>query len=105
MKNAKAAAEEVDALIDAIGIVTLGDKERIAEARAAYDALKEVALQFVTKGKKLQRAEFILKGLQTWMIPTFVVVIAGAAFAVVWFVPSLHTKVFKKKETETVESE
>ncbi len=102
LQTAKAAAEETDALIQAIGIVTLGDKDRIAAARASYDALSETALQFVTKGKKLQRAEFILKALQTWGIPVITVANAGIAFAVIWFVPSLHQKVFKgKKEEET----
>ena len=105
LKNAKAAAEEVDALIKAIGIVTLGDKERIAEAREAYDALNGTALTFLTKGKKLVRAEFILKALQTWGIPAITVVNAGIVFAVLWFVPALHAKVFKtkKKEEETTE--
>ena len=104
--NAKAKAEEVDAMIKEIGIVTLGDKDRIAAAREAYDALNETALGFLTKGKKLQTAEFILKALQTWGIPAITVVNAGIAFAVVWFIPSLHSKVFKakKKEEETTEA-
>ena len=103
LQKAKAAAEEVDALIKAIGIVTLGDKDRIAEARAAYDALNGTALTFVQNGKKLERAEWILKALQTWGIPAIVAVVAGAGFCVTWFVPSLHKKVFKtkKKEEET----
>ncbi len=104
LKNAKAKAEEVDALIDAIGIVTLGDKERIAEAREAYDALNGTALTFVTKTKKLETAEFILKALQTWGIPAITVVNAGIVFAVLWFVPSLHAKVFKTKKKEEAES-
>ena len=106
LKNAVAKAEEVDALIKSIGIVTLGDAARIAAARQAYNALNETARSFVTKYSKLRRAEFILAGLQTWMIPTFVVVGAGVAFAVVWFVPSLHNKVFKgkKKEEEPAEN-
>ena len=98
LKNAQLKAAEVDAMISEIGIVTWGDKDRIAQAREAYDALNETALQFVTNGKKLVRAEFILKGLQTWMLPTFAVVFLGAAFCVVWFVPSLRNKVFQKKE-------
>ena len=97
LKSAKAKAEDVDALIDAIGIVTWGDQERIAEARAAYDSLNETALQFVTKGKKLQNAEFMLKALQTWLIPVAVIVIAGVGFAAV-----MLTKVKKKKEEPTV---
>ena len=103
LKNAKAKAEEVDALIKEIGIVTLGDKDRIAEAREAYDALNGTALTFVQNGKKLERAEWILKALQTWGIPAIVAVVAGAGFCVTWFVPSLHKKVFKtkKKEEET----
>ena len=106
LQKAKAAAEEVDALIDAIGIVTLGDKERIAAAREAYDNLNGTALSFLQKGKKLEQAEWILGALQTWMIPAFVVAGLGVAFCVVWFVPSLHSKVFKgkKKETETVDN-
>ena len=83
LQNAKAAAEEVDALIAAIGIVFYGDKERIAQAREAYDALNGTALTFVTKGAKLQRAEFILKALQTWLIPVLVVLFLAAAAAVV----------------------
>ena len=105
LKNAVTKAAEVDAMIKAIGIVTLGDKARIAQARQAYNALNETARAFVTKYGKLKRAEFILSGLQTWMIPAFVVVGAGAAFCVVWFVPSLHSKVFKTKKKETEEIE
>ena len=103
LKNAKTKAEEVDALIDAIGVVTLGDKERIAEAREAYDALNGTALTFVRNGKKLETAEFILKALQTWAIPAMAVVAVGAGFCVVWFVPSLRSKVFKTKKKEETE--
>ena len=103
LKNAKAAAENVDALIDAIGIVTLGDKERIAEAREAFDALNEAGRGFATKEGKLKRAEFILKALQTWGIPAITIVNAGIVFAVIWFVPSLHSKVFKAKKKEEKE--
>ncbi len=106
LKKAKAAAEEVDALIGEIGIVTLGDKERIAAAREAYDMLNDTALQFVTKAGKLKAAEFILKALQTWGIPAIVVADLGIVFAIFWFVPSLHAKVFKtKKKEEVTESE
>ena len=79
--KSKTAAEEVDTLISAIGIVTLGDAERIAQARAAYNRLDESGRLFCTKLGKLQRAEFILKVLQSWGIPTIVVVVAGAGFA------------------------
>ncbi len=106
LQKAKAAADEVDALIDAIGIVTLGDKERIAEARDACDALNGTALTFLQKGKKLETAEFILKALQTWGIPVITVVDGGIVFAVLWSVPSLHSKVFKtkKKEEEVIDN-
>ncbi len=104
LKNAKAAAENVDMLIKNIGIVTLGDKARIAEARKAYNTLDQTGLQFCTKGNKLKRAEFILKALQTWGIPAIVVADVGIIFAAVWFVPSLHKKVFKsKKKEETID--
>ena len=100
LKKAKAEAEEVDALIGAIGIVTLGDKERIAQAREAYDALNDTALQFLTKGKKLQRAEFILKALQSWGIPA-IVVFDLALIAVIF-----RKKLFKgKKKEEATEKE
>ena len=107
LKNALQKAQEFDAMMKEIGIVTLGDAERIANARAAYNKLNETARAFCKKAGKLNRAEFILKGLQTWMIPVIAVVDAGAIFAVLWFVPSLHQKVFKgkKKEEEPVETE
>ncbi len=106
LKKAKAAAEEVDALIKEIGIVTLGDKDRIAAARDAYDSLNNTALQFVTKEGKLKAAEFILKALQTWGIPAITVANAGIVFAILWFIPSLHSKVFKakKKEEEVIDN-
>ncbi len=104
LKNAKAAAENVDALIDAIGIVTLGDKNRINEARKAYNALNEAGRGFATKEGKLKRAEFVLKALQTWGIPVITVVNAAL---VVLLVPSLRKKLFKakKKEEEPAETE
>ena len=105
LKKAKESAEEVDALIAAIGIVALGDKERIAQAREAFDSLNQTALQFVTKERKLLRAEFILGALQTWGIPAIVVVVVGAGVGVIWFVPSLRKKVFKGKKTEETISE
>lgn len=107
LKNALSKAEEFDALMKEIGIVTLGDAARIANARKVYNSLNETAKAFCTKAGKLKRAEFILAGLQTWMIPVIVVVDAAAIFAVVWFVPSLHNKVFKakKKEEEPAETE
>ena len=97
LQKANAAAEEVDALISEIGIVTLGDKERIAEAREAYDALNDTALQFVTKAGKLKTAEFILKALQTWGIPAITIVNAALVVALV---PSLRKKIFKSKKKE-----
>ena len=107
LKNALQKAEEFDALMKEIGIVTLGDAERIANARKVYNSLNETARAFAKKAGKLRRAEFILAGLQTWMIPVIAVVDAGAIFAVLWFVPSLHQKVFKgkKKEEEPAETE
>ena len=102
LKNAKAAAEEVDTLIDAIGIVTLGDKDRIAEAREAYDALNDTALTFLQNGKKLQNAEWMLKALQTWMIPAIIIVDAGVVFAVIWFISSLRSKVFRTQKKEEI---
>ena len=104
LQKAKLAAEEVDALIDAIGIVTLGDKERIRDAREAYDSLNGTALTFLQNAKKLERAEWTLKALQTWMIPAFVAVGLGVAFSVVWFVPSLRKKIFKSKAEESQKS-
>ena len=103
LKNALQKAEEFDALMKEIGIVTLSDAERIANARAAYNRLNETARAFCKKAGKLNRAEFILAGLQTWMIPVIAVVDAGAIFAVLWFVPSLHNKVFKTKKKEEAE--
>lgn len=103
LKNALQKAEEFDALMKEIGIVTLSDAERIANARKAYNSLNETARTFCKKAGKLNRAEFILFGLQTWMIPVIVVVDAAAIFAVLWFVPSLHNKVFKTKKKEEAE--
>ena len=106
LKNALAKAEEFDGMMKQIGIVTLGDAERIAYARKFYNSLNEIARSFATKYGKLRRAEFILSALQSWGIPVIVVAAAGAAFCVVWFVPSLHQKVFKgkKKEEEPAEN-
>ena len=107
LKNALQKAEEFDALMKEIGIVTLGDAERIANARKVYNSLNETARAFAKKAGKLRRAEFILAGLQTWMIPVIAVADAGIIFAVLWFVPSLHQKVFKgkKKDEEPAETE
>ncbi len=106
LKKAKGEADEVDLLIKEIGIVTLGDAERIAEARDAYDSLSDAALSFVTRGKKLVRAEWTLKFLQTWGIPAITIANAGIVFAVLWFVPSFRNKVFKtrKKEEEIIDN-
>ena len=51
------AAEAVDALIDAIGSVTLNSKDEIDAARAAYDALTDVQKAKVTKLSVLTAAE------------------------------------------------
>ena len=102
LQKAKAAADEVDALIKAIGIVTLGDQERIAKAREAYDTLNGTALAFLQYGKKLENAAFILKALQSWGIPAITIANAGIVFAVLWFVPSLRSKVFKTRKKEEV---
>ncbi len=107
LKKAVTEAENVDAMIDAIGIVTLGDKNRIAEARAAYNNLNETGLSVVTKEEKLVRAEATLKVLQTWGIPVITVGNAAIVFAVLWFIPSLRSKVFKtkkKEETDVVDN-
>lgn len=53
----KAAAEEVEKLIDAIGTVTLNSKDKIAAARIAYDALTYTQKQQVENYKKLTDAE------------------------------------------------
>ena len=100
LQKAKAAAEEVDALILAIGIVTWGDKARIAEARDAYEGLNGTALSFLQYEKKLITAEKILKALETWAIPVMVVAILGAGFCVIRFIPALRSKVFKPKKKE-----
>ena len=92
----------MDALIDAIGIVTLGDKNRINEARKAYNALNEAGRGFATKEGKLKRAEFILKALQTWGIP--VITIVNAAL-VITLIPSLRKKIFKGKKKEETPTE
>ena len=102
LKNAKAAAEDVDALISTIGIVTLGDKDRIAEARKAYNALNDTGRSFVTKANKLNRAEFILKALQTWGIP---VIAVTAVFAVICMIPSARKKIFKGRKQEVNETD
>ncbi len=98
LKSAKAAAENVDSLIGEIGIVTLGDKDRIAQARAAYDKLNEAGRGFLTKENKLLRAEFILKALQTWGIPA-IVAVDLAAIALLF-----RKKIFKGKKKEEVEN-
>lgn len=55
--EAQDAAAAVDAKIEAIGFVTLGSKTAIEEARAAYDALSDLAKSYVTKLVTLQNAE------------------------------------------------
>ena len=59
----KAAAAEVDALIDAIGTVTVDSKEAIEAARSAYDALTEEQKAFVEKLGVLEAAEATLEEL------------------------------------------
>lgn len=56
----KAAASAVDAMIDAIGTVTLGSKAAITTARTAYDGLSNVQKSFVRKLAKLTAAESAL---------------------------------------------
>ena len=60
----KAAAAEVDALINAIGDVTLEDATAIADARAAYNALTEMQKGYVTNINTLISAEKTLAALQ-----------------------------------------
>ena len=60
---AKAAAE-VDALIDAIGEVTLDSEDAIVAARTAYDALNDVAKVYVSKLVILEAAEATLAQLK-----------------------------------------
>ena len=50
-------AAEVDDLIEAIGDVTLGSKEAIETARAAYEALSDARKALVTKLEVLEAAE------------------------------------------------
>ena len=60
----KAVAAGVDALINAIGEVTLDDEAAIADARAAYNALTEMQKGFVTQINTLISAEKTLSALQ-----------------------------------------
>jgi|GEM_PF-5035142 len=57
LKQAKADAEAVDTLIEAIGTVTLDSEADIIAAREAFDALNDDALAFVTKEALLVAAE------------------------------------------------
>ena len=59
------AAAAVDALINAIGIVTLDSETAITEARAAYDALTATQQALVTKLEMLTAAETTLEQLKT----------------------------------------
>lgn len=54
---AKEAAAAADAVIEAIGTVTAESGEAIAAAREAYDALDDLAKQYVTKLDVLENAE------------------------------------------------
>lgn len=58
------AAAAVDALIDAIGTVTLDSEAAITEARTAYDALTEAQQTLVTKLDILTEAEKTLAALK-----------------------------------------
>ena len=60
----KALAESVDALIDAIGEVTLESENAIAAARTAYDALTDAQKALVTKLSVLTAAEAKLQELK-----------------------------------------
>ena len=60
----KAAAAQVDALIEAIGEVTLDDEAAITAAREAYEALTEIQKGYVTKINTLVNAETTLDTLQ-----------------------------------------
>ena len=64
LKANKAAADEVDAKIEAIGTVSLSSEAAISEARAAYEALNEEAKGFVTKLNVLQATETELARLK-----------------------------------------
>lgn len=59
------AAAAVDALINAIGIVTLDSETAITEARAAYDSLTATQQALVTKLEMLTAAETTLEQLKT----------------------------------------
>ena len=58
------AAKAVEKLIDAIGTVTLDSQEKIAEARAAYDALTDVQKALVSNREQLFAAEKALAELK-----------------------------------------
>ena len=57
LKDDKAAADAVIALIDSIGEVTAEDDQLIKDARAAYDALTDAQIKLVTNYEKLTAAE------------------------------------------------
>ena len=61
----KAKAAAVDALINAIGTVTLDSEKAITEARTAYDALTATQQALVTKLEMLTAAETTLEQLKT----------------------------------------
>ena len=85
-KLQKAAAAEVDALIEAIGgSVDYSSGDAIAAARAAYDALTEGSKAYVTLLHILEEAEALYAELfPLWAIIVIaVVVVAGGAAAVV----------------------
>ena len=64
LKDAKSEAEDVDALIDAIGEVDLSKEEAINAARSAYETLNDDAKEFVTKLSVLEAAEATYKQLK-----------------------------------------
>lgn len=75
----EAAASGVEALINAIGTVTLGDKANIEAARAAYEALTDAQKAKVDNYAKLVAAEAELKDLIEDASITGSLIISGAA--------------------------
>ena len=65
LRDNQQAAAAVDALIDAIGTITLESETAITEARAAYDALTEIQQALVEKLETLTAAENALDRMKT----------------------------------------
>lgn len=63
-KEDQAAADQVKALIAALGEVTLADKDKVAEARKAYDALTEAQRSLVDNAQILVNAEIKIAALE-----------------------------------------